>query len=534
MPKEIIYNEDAIFKLQTGVEKLARVVKATFGPTGRTVFLHQNGKPITTKDGVTAARNVELDDPFENEGAQLAKEACLRTEKEAGDGTTTSLILTEALLKEGIRFITAGIEPRELCEGLDIASRKVQKQLIRMSDPLKQENIEKIATVAANGDKILGKLIGDLYQDGENYSIQIERHEGAEDDVERIEGLKVPSGVMSRSFLDNQPNSEVKFSEPFVLVAADEVNSLHHLLPILNHVADLRKPLAIFTPGMSNEVLSTLLTNYQSNALPVVVIKAPGHADQQREWLEDIALVSGTEIISNEKGDDLSSFTMNKLGTVESITATSNETTLKGLGQNEERDATVRMLESELKLTNDPLLKKQLEQRIGRLKGLLLILHIGAPSETALNEKFYRAEDALNAVKAALEEGVVEGGGLSFLQCIPVLKSLRVMNEDGAAIGRGFETVEYALKAVIIQLLKNAGEEPEYWLEKILDSGATVGYNTRTRSLSNMRHDGIIDPVKTLRLAVQNSVSVSRMILMTRCAIAEQEDHKIENKISEK
>ncbi|MDZ7847000.1 MAG: chaperonin GroEL [Owenweeksia sp.] len=459
------------------------MVKSTFGPGGRTVVFNKGSESISTRDGVTAARQVELSDAFENEGAQLAREVCERTDRQAGDGTTTSLILTEELLHRGIKAITARIDPRAFAEGLQLALQGLEKNLSENSQPARYEDLGHIAHVASNQDKELAELVLQLFSDNSDAVIRIETKPGGSTEVEQIEGLEISGGFLIPYFLNNKDDREVKYSNPRILITDDAVSDISSLIPLLNQIADSREALCIITPGISNEVLSTLITNHQTNALPVVAIKAPGEGEEQKQWIEDLALLAGTEVFGKNKGQDLASAQLNQLGKVGIISCSAQKTFLLGLKDSELRKKMITRLARVASEAGKVTEKHEIEMRLARLRAHMKVLHVGGPSKLELEERKFRAEDAINAVRGALDEGVVLGGGLAYLQGLDHCRKIAAIKDLPKSTAVGVKAFCEALRSPFLQLVKNTGEEPLVWLDRVLAAETNFGFNAKPVSL---------------------------------------------------
>ena len=524
MSKKILFDEEALFKLKEGVEKLARAVKVTLGPMGRNVVIDlNNGYPLITKNGITVAENINFADVFENEGAQLVKEVCRRTEREAGDGTTTSIVLTETLLNEGIRYIVAGTDPTDFVKGLYTSLKIVEQRLFLQAQPVKPEMLSQIATIAANNDKKLGEIIGHLFHNGKEISVRIETSGGLIDESEIIEGLEIPEGFLSRYFINDQNTQSARYTDALLLIWGDEIKTGSEILPLLIQVADSKKSLCIIAASVASEVLNILVVNNQNSSLQCLAIKAPGDGEEQELWLSDIALITGTEMYSSKKGDSLEKINIHQLTEIDEVESTLEKTVIKS---KRERNKNVdEVVNEELEKLFDAHSIKEIaksEKRLSRLRGKIVVLHITAPTEMELIEKRFRTQDAINSVKGAFEDGVVPGGGIAYLNCLPALLALETVSNTGEK--QGTKAMQQVLKAPFLQILANAGEEPLIWLEKVGRNFGDLGYNVQTRKLENFFESGIIDPVKSLRLALYNAVSVTSMLLLTKCAIAEEQE----------
>ena len=521
MSKSILFNEDALFKLQEGVSKLARAVKSTLGPLGRNVVISDNyGKPMITKDGITVAEHLSFKDPFENEGAQLVKEVCRRTEREAGDGTTTSIVLAEALLNEGIKQIVSGADPIAFARGLGKALTIISKALFDQTQPVNFKMLPQIATLAANGDEALGIMIANLFKNGKETAIRIETGRGNTDECEFIEGLEIPGGYLSRDFITDQDRQVASYTNARVLIWETEIRTPQQILPILVQIFDSNKPICIIAKVISPEVINMLVMNKRTQSLPCLAIKAPGNGEEQTLWLEDIALLTGSRVFSEKRGDDLATIKIDDLGSAEYIECTAEKTILQANeNSTEEAGNVIKAKMRTLLDIKDISERASLENRISRLKGKIAVLYLTAPTDMELNEKRSRTLDAINSVKGALEDGIVPGGGVAYLKCISHLyENAHQFDEEER---KALKAIGMALSAPFLQIMANAGEDPLIWLEKASSGLPNEVFNVRNRKIEDMYDSGIIDPVKNLRLALQNAVSATTMLLLTKCAITE-------------
>ncbi len=524
MSKKIIFNEDALLKLYYGVEKLAKAVKATLGPMGRYVAIAQQvGPPLITKDGVTVAEHFQLDDAFENEGVQLVREVCRRTEKEAGDGTTTSIVLTEGILKAGIKYVVAGVPPDDFVRGLQTAYELVAQELFLQARPVSPDMCSQIATIAANGDQQIGLLIGDLFKQDNQIAITVKSSSGSKDETELFDGLEVPGGFCSREFITDQERQQARMQDALLLLWDDEIKSAEELRPLVELATASHQRLCILCAGMTEAVANMLALSNRKQAADCLAIKLSGNILERASWFNDIALLTGARVCSTKKGDSLKSVDLSVLRRIAEVEATDERALIQLIKkENTSRDQAIQA-EME-KLINVWSLEEKtlIEKRITRLKARVAVLHITAPTASELLEKSYRVEDAINSVKGALDDGIVPGGGVAYLNCIPVLTAAMEVLEDGERLG--VQTIREVLAAPFSQILENGGEEAASWIGKVGRQFGDLGYNIQTRSLEEFYTSGIIDPVKSIRLALLNAISVNAEMLLIKCAITEDQE----------
>lgn len=524
MGKTMKYDEAALLALKRGVEKMAQAVKVTLGPKGRQVVIEENSYPVSTKDGVTVAKAIELEDPFEQEGAALVREVCLKTDELAGDGTTTSIILAEKLLGLGIRYIVAGVDGCRFVYGLEDAVKKVTTAIRASAKPVsRQKEVEQIATVAANDDPHIAGLITQLYNDQKLIPLQIEEGNTVDDELEIIDGTELPCGFSSREFMNDTQSQTCELQDALVLLTDEKMNSIQDILPLLTQLSDVQKPLLLIAPRYDNVVLSLLVNNHKNNALHAVALRVPFTGELQKEWLEDIALLVRTSVISAAKGDQLKKVTIDKLGTVERLTAHAEKTVLTRFPPaSEALKKRISTLTASVKEEKKVKERQKLEERLALLNGKVAHLYLGNVTPTAAKEKRYRVEDAYYGVKAALEEGVVAGGGIAFIRAA---QQLNINMVDRAEDKLAIKVLQEVLQTPFKILLQNAGETPSAWIGKISKAPNGTGYNLQTRQMEDFFEAGIIDPVKCLRLALENALSITTMLLLTKCAVAEQPEY---------
>ncbi|MDF1550008.1 MAG: chaperonin GroEL, partial [Bacteroidales bacterium] len=488
MGKKILYNSEALFALREGVQKLAKAVKVTMGPKGRNVVIEQNGSPFLTKDGVTVARYFELQDPFENEGASMVREVCFETEKIVGDGTTTSIVLAEALLHQSIKYLTAGTNPQYFNEGLMKGMSIVMDELDKMSQPAQNiETIKTIAKVAANNDSEIAELIGKLYRSNSMLPIVFDESKGVTTEIEIINGTEINSGYVSRDFITDQSTQKCELQNVSVLFTNQKIDSFHKLLPVLVKVADYGKPFAIFAKGFSNDVIATLATNKRNNALEILAVKIPENTSD--EFLEDIALVCGTELIDEKKGDMLENTSLDKMGEAKKIISGLSKTTIIGINShNPQLKKIIDTLSQQVLHSANIKEKTIIEERIARLRGEIAHISLGATTDVEKKEKKTRIMDAYHSALSALEEGVLPGGGVSYVNAILRLNKTDVLHPDEK---RGLQALGEALKAPFKTIIENAGQYAGDKLETIIASDdKNIGYNITTNEFENFITSG--------------------------------------------
>ncbi|RKZ00891.1 MAG: chaperonin GroEL [Candidatus Hydrothermota bacterium] len=524
--KEMKFNEEARRALLKGVETLAKAVKVTLGPAGRNVILEKKwGSPTITKDGVTVAKEIELPDPYENLGAQLVKEVASKTSDVAGDGTTTATILAEAIFREGIKMVTAGANPTEVKRGIDKAVAKVVDELKRMSKEVKdRKEIEQVAAISANNDHEIGEKIAEAMDKvGKDGVITVEEAKGIETYVEVVEGMQFDRGYISPYFITNPDKMECVLEEPFILIHDKKISNVRDLLPVLEKVAQQGKPILVIAEDVEGEALATLVVNKIRGVLQACAVKAPGYGERRKAMLEDIAILTGGRVISEEAGMKLESAQLHDLGRAKRVVVKKDTTTIvEGYGSKDAIKARIEQIRKQIEETKSDYDREKLQERLAKLAGGVAVIYVGAPTETEMKEKKARIEDALHATKAAVEEGIVPGGGVAYLRSIPALeefeKELKGDQKYGAQIVRN------ALSEPLRWIAENAGENGYLIVEKVKELGKdnpNMGYNALTGEFVDMLESGIIDPTKVERIAIQNAASIAGLLLTTETLVTE-------------
>ena len=524
MAKQLIFNEDARKKMLSGVEQIASAVKVTLGPCGRLVMLDKKfGAPTITKDGVSVAKEVELKDPFENMVAQLVKEVASKTNDVAGDGTTTATVLAYAIVKEGLKSVAAGITPIEVKRGIDKAVAVAVEEIKKNSRAVKgSEDITHVATVSANNDPEIGKILADAIEKvGKDGVITVEESKNMDTTVKTVEGMQFDRGYISSYFVTDRERMEINYSDAYVLIHDKKISTMKDLLPLLEKVAQTGKPLVIICEDMDGEALATLVLNSIRGTLKCVAVKAPGFGDRRKEMLQDIAILTGGTVISEELGLKLEQADISQLGQVKSVKIDKDNTTLvDGAGDKKAISDRVAEIKAQIEKSTSDYDKEKLKERLAKLSGGVAVINIGAITETEMKEKKFRVEDTLAATRAALEEGIVPGGGVALLEAAAALteEASAGLSDDEKV---GFKIVRRALEEPIRQIAENAGVDGAVVAEKAKNEKKGVGYNARTGKWVDLMEDGIIDPAKVTRSALQNAASVAGMLLTTECAITD-------------
>ncbi|MFZ6038182.1 MAG: chaperonin GroEL [Bacteroidota bacterium] len=526
MAKEIKFEMDARDLLKKGVDALADAVKVTLGPKGRNVILDKKyGAPQITKDGVTVAKEIELDDPFSNMGAQLVKEVASKTNDDAGDGTTTATVLAQSIIGVGLKNVTAGANPMDLKRGIDKAVSKVvesiKKQAVEIGDDLKK--IENVAKISANGDETIGKLIAEAMQKvGKEGVITVEESKGTETYVDVVEGMQFDRGYISPYFVTNTESMEVEFENPLILIHDKKISAIKDLLPILEKEVQTGRPFLIIAEDIDSEALTTLVVNRLRGSLKVAAVKAPGFGDRRKEMLEDIAILTGGTVISDEKGLMLENATIDMLGSAEKITIDKDTTTIvNGEGDKAAIENRIGQIRAQIDKTTSDYDREKLQERLAKLAGGVAVLYVGAPSEVEMKEKKDRVEDALSATRAAVEEGTVPGGGVAYIRAIEELEGLKGENDDETT---GIEIVKRAIEEPLRQIVLNSGKEGAVVVQKVREGKDDFGYNARTDKYENLYQTGVIDPAKVARVALENAASIAGMFLTTECVITDKKE----------
>lgn len=531
--KIIRYNTDARAKLLAGVDALANAVKVTLGPRGRNVAIEKKfGAPLITKDGVTVAKEITLKDPLENLGAQMVKEVASKTADVAGDGTTTATLLAQAIFREGLKSVTAGANAMEIKRGIDEAVKVVVEELKKISRPItSSKEIAQVATLSANGDEEIGKLIADAMEKvGKDGVITVEESRNIETYLEVVEGMQFDRGYISPYFVTNPDKMVAELEDALILIHDKKISSMKDLLPILEQVVRMGKPLLIIAEDVEGEALATLVVNKLRGTLKVVAIKAPGFGDRRKAMLEDIAILTGGTVISEEQGYKLEHATLDYLGKAKKITVDKDNTTIVGgQGNPDQIKARVNQIKAQIETTTSDYDREKLQERLAKLSGGVAVLYVGAATEVAMKEKKARVEDALHATRAAVEEGIVPGGGVAYLRCLPALLpgkggiNDRLLKGD---TGYGVDIVRRALEEPLRQIAYNAGKEGAIIVEKVREGERDYGWNARTEQFENLYESGVVDPTKVARAALENAASIASLLLTTECVVVEEPEEE--------
>ncbi|MDG2341695.1 MAG: chaperonin GroEL [Cytophagales bacterium] len=523
MAKEIHFNTKSRENLRKGVDILANAVKVTLGPKGRNVILDKKfGAPTVTKDGVTVAKEIDLKDPVENMGAQLVKEVASKTADDAGDGTTTATVLAQAIFNTGIKNVAAGANPMDLKRGVDSAVKSVVQNLKSQSKDIKDSSeISQVATVSANNDHEIGKMIADAMDKvGKDGVITVEEAKGTETDVKTVEGMQFDRGYLSPYFVTNSDKMEAELENPYILIYDKKISAMKELLPVLEAVSQTGKPLLIIAEDIEGEALATIVVNKIRGALKIAAVKAPGFGDRRKAMLEDLAILTGGTVISEERGYKLESATIDYLGTAEKVNIDKDNTTVvSGAGKKADITARVNQIKKQIESTTSEYDKEKLQERLAKLSGGVAILYVGAATEVEMKEKKDRVDDALHATRAAVQEGIVAGGGTAFLRAINSLDSLQLENDDQ---NTGVLIVKTALESPLRTIVENSGGEGSVIIQKIKEGKGDYGYNAAQDRFESMFKAGIIDPTKVSRLALENAASIAGLLITTECVVVDE------------
>ena len=530
MAKELKFNIEAREQLKKGVDELANAVKVTLGPKGRNVIIEKKfGAPHITKDGVTVAKEIELADAFQNTGAQLVKSVASKTGDDAGDGTTTATVLAQSIVATGLKNVAAGANPMDLKRGIDKAVAKVVEHIKAQSEQVgdNYDKIEQVATVSANNDQEIGKLIADAMKKvSKDAVITIEEAKSRETTIGVVEGMQFDRGYLSPYFVTNTEKMECEMENPLILIYDKKISNLQEFLPILNPAAQTGRPILVIAEDVESEALTTLVVNRLRAQLKICAVKAPGFGDRRKAMLEDIAVLTGGVVISEEKGLKLEQATIEMLGSAEKVTITKDNTTIVGgKGDKQNIQDRVNQIKNEIKNTTSDYDKEKLQERLAKLSGGVAVLYVGAASEVEMKEKKDRVDDALCATRAAIEEGIVPGGGVAFIRS---LESLEGLEGDNADETTGINIVKRAIEEPLRQIVENAGLEGSVVVEKVRNQKGDFGYNARKDTYENLRESGIIDPAKVCRVALENAASIAGMFLTTECVICDAKEDKPE------
>ncbi len=526
MAKEIKFDVEARELLKKGVDELANAVKITLGPKGRNVIIDKKfGAPAITKDGVTVAKEIELSDPFANMGAQMVKEVASKTDDDAGDGTTTATVLAQSIINVGLKNVTAGANPMDLKRGIDIAVAAVVKSLASQSKAIgnHSEKIEQVASISANNDDEIGRLIAEAMEKvGKEGVITVEEAKGIETSVDVVEGMQFDRGYISPYFVTNTEKMETELENPFILIYDKKISTMKDLLPVLEATAQTGRPLLIVAEDVDGEALATLVVNRLRGSLKIAAVKAPGFGDRRKEILQDLAVLTNGTVVSEETGLKLESATLEMLGEAEKITIDKENTTIvNGGGSKEAIGARTTQIKAQINNTTSDYDKEKLQERLAKLAGGVAVLYIGAASEMEMKEKKDRVDDALSATRAAVEEGIVAGGGVAYIRAIDSLNDVKTVNEDETT---GVEIVKRALEEPLRQIVFNAGKEGAVVVQKIAEGKNDFGYNARTDKYENLIKSGVIDPAKVTRIALENAASIAGMFLTTECVLVDEKE----------
>ncbi len=526
MAKEIKFDIKAREELKKGVDALADAVKVTLGPKGRNVIIDKKfGAPHITKDGVSVAREIELEDPFQNMGAQLVKEVASKTGDDAGDGTTTATVLAQSIISVGLKNVAAGANPMDIKRGIDKGVALVVEGIREMAEEVGDDfkKIEDVARISANNDEAIGSLIAEAMKKVKKEGvITVDEAKGTETTVDMVEGMQFDRGYISPYFVTNTEKMSCEMESPYLLIYDKKISNLKDLLPVLEGVAQSGRPLLIIAEDVDNEALATLVVNRLRGSLKICAVKAPGFGDRRKEMLEDIAILTGGTVISEEKGMKLESATINDLGRAEKVDVNKENTTIvNGAGSKEAIAARVAQIKAQIEQTKSDYDREKLQERLAKLAGGVAVLHIGAPSEVEMKEKKDRVDDALSATRAAIAEGIVPGGGIAYIRCLAKLEGVKGLNEDETT---GIAIIKRAIEEPLRQIAANAGVEGTVVVQKVSEGKGDFGYNARTDTYENLMAAGVIDPAKVTRVALENAASIAGMFLTTECVIADKKE----------
>ena len=530
MAKEILFNIDARDQLKKGVDALANAVKVTLGPKGRNVIIEKKfGAPRITKDGVTVAKEIELADAYQNTGAQLVKEVASKTGDDAGDGTTTATVLAQAIVAEGLKNVTAGASPMDIKRGIDKAVAKVVESIKSQAETVgdNYDKIEQVATISANNDPVIGKLIADAMRKvSKDGVITIEEAKGTDTTIGVVEGMQFDRGYLSAYFVTNTEKMECEMEKPYILIYDKKISNLKDFLPILEPAVQTGRPLLVIAEDVDSEALTTLVVNRLRSQLKICAVKAPGFGDRRKEMLEDIAILTGGVVISEEKGLKLEQATIEMLGTADKVTVSKDYTTIvNGAGAKENIKERCDQIKAQIVATKSDYDREKLQERLAKLSGGVAVLYVGAASEVEMKEKKDRVDDALRATRAAIEEGIIPGGGVAYIRAIDSLEGLTGDNADETT---GIGIIKRAIEEPLREIVANAGKEGAVVVQKVREGKGDFGYNARTDVYENLHAAGVVDPAKVARVALENAASIAGMFLTTECVIVEKKEDKPE------
>ena len=530
MAKEILFNIDARDQLKKGIDTLANAVKVTLGPKGRNVIIEKKfGAPHITKDGVTVAKEIELADAYQNTGAQLVKEVASKTGDDAGDGTTTATVLAQAIVAEGLKNVTAGASPMDIKRGIDKAVAKVVESIKDQAETVgdNYDKIEQVATVSANNDPVIGKLIADAMRKvSKDGVITIEEAKGTDTTIGVVEGMQFDRGYLSAYFVTNTEKMECEMEKPYILIYDKKISNLKDFLPILEPAVQTGRPLLVIAEDVDSEALTTLVVNRLRSQLKICAVKAPGFGDRRKEMLEDIAILTGGVVISEEKGLKLEQATIEMLGTADKVTVTKDYTTVvNGAGNKDSIKERCEQIKAQIVVTKSDYDREKLQERLAKLSGGVAVLYVGAASEVEMKEKKDRVDDALRATRAAIEEGIIPGGGVAYIRAIDSLEGMKGDNADETT---GIGIIKRAIEEPLREIVANAGKEGAVVVQKVREGKGDFGYNARTDVYENLHAAGVVDPAKVARVALENAASIAGMFLTTECVIVEKKEDKPE------
>ena len=530
MAKEILFNIDARDQLKKGVDALANAVKVTLGPKGRNVIIEKKfGAPHITKDGVTVAKEIELADAYQNTGAQLVKEVASKTGDDAGDGTTTATVLAQAIVAEGLKNVTAGASPMDIKRGIDKAVAKVVESIKSQAETVgdNYDKIEQVATISANNDPVIGKLIADAMRKvSKDGVITIEEAKGTDTTIGVVEGMQFDRGYLSAYFVTNTEKMECEMEKPYILIYDKKISNLKDFLPILEPAVQTGRPLLVIAEDVDSEALTTLVVNRLRSQLKICAVKAPGFGDRRKEMLEDIATLTGGVVISEEKGLKLEQATIEMLGTADKVTVSKDNTTIvNGAGNKDSIKERCEQIKAQIVATKSDYDREKLQERLAKLSGGVAVLYVGAASEVEMKEKKDRVDDALRATRAAIEEGIIPGGGVAYIRAIDSIVDLKGDNADETT---GIGIIKRAIEEPLREIVANAGKEGAVVVQKVREGKGDFGYNARTDVYENLHAAGVVDPAKVARVALENAASIAGMFLTTECVIVEKKEDKPE------
>ena len=530
MAKEILFNIDARDQLKKGVDALANAVKVTLGPKGRNVIIEKKfGAPHITKDGVRVAKEIELADAYQNTGAQLVKEVASKTGDDAGDGTTTATVLAQAIVAEGLKNVTAGASPMDIKRGIDKAVAKVVESIKSQAETVgdNYDKIEQVATISANNDPVIGKLIADAMRKvSKDGVITIEEAKGTDTTIGVVEGMQFDRGYLSAYFVTNTEKMECEMEKPYILIYDKKISNLKDFLPILEPAVQTGRPLLVIAEDVDSEALTTLVVNRLRSQLKICAVKAPGFGDRRKEMLEDIAILTGGVVISEEKGLKLEQATIEMLGTADKVTVSKDNTTIvNGAGNKDSIKERCEQIKAQIVATKSDYDREKLQERLAKLSGGVAVLYVGAASEVEMKEKKDRVDDALRATRAAIEEGIIPGGGVAYIRAIDSIEGMKGDNADETT---GIGIIKRAIEEPLREIVANAGKEGAVVVQKVREGKGDFGYNARTDVYENLHAAGVVDPAKVARVALENAASIAGMFLTTECVIVEKKEDKPE------